>query len=165
MSVCYTLIRLLVFLIFSFLLENGMRSMLFFCSTWFYLFINYWASVVAQMVKNLSAMQETWVWSLGHEYSLEKEMATHSTILACKIPWAEEPEGLQSMGLQRVRHDWAAERALSSWGCAGSLLLLWGLSLVVGEQRLLSSYSTWASHCGGFSCWGAQPLDLWASYL
>ena len=57
------------------------------------------------MVKNLSAMQETRVRSLGGEDPLEKEMATHSTILACRIPWTEEPGGLQSMDLQRVGHD------------------------------------------------------------
>ena len=54
------------------------------------------------MVKNLPAMQETWVQSLGQEESLEKEVAAHSSILACGIPWTEEPGGLQSMGLQRV---------------------------------------------------------------
>ena len=63
------------------------------------------ASLVVQMVRRLSAMLETWVQSLGWEDSLEKEMATHSSILAWKIPWTEEPGGLQSMGLQRVRHD------------------------------------------------------------
>ena len=56
-------------------------------------------------------MLETWVQSLGWEDPLEKEMATHSSILAWKIPWAEEPGGLQSMGLQRVRHDWVIEHA------------------------------------------------------
>ena len=65
------------------------------------------ASPGAQTVKRLSAMQETWVQSLGQEYPLEKEMATHSSILAWKIPWTEEPGRLQSMGLQRVGHDWA----------------------------------------------------------
>ena len=63
------------------------------------------ASLVAQVVKNLPAMQETWVQSLGQEDPLEKGMATHSSILAWEIPWTEEPGGLQSMGLQRVRHD------------------------------------------------------------
>ena len=62
-------------------------------------------SLVAQMVKHLSTMQETLVRSLGQEDSVEKEMATHSTILAWRIPWTEEPGGLQSMGSQRVRHD------------------------------------------------------------
>ena len=60
---------------------------------------------MAQLVKNLPAMQETWVQSLGWEDPLEKGKATHSTILAWRMPWTEEPGGLQSMGLQRVRHD------------------------------------------------------------
>ena len=62
-------------------------------------------SLVAQMVKRLPAMQETWVRFLGWEDLLEKEMAIHSSILAWKIPWKEEPGGLQSMGLQRVGYD------------------------------------------------------------
>jgi len=57
-------------------------------------------SLVAQSVKNLPAMQETWVQSLGQEDPLEKEMATHSSVLAWKISWTEEPGGLQSMMLQ-----------------------------------------------------------------
>ena len=64
-----------------------------------------WASLVAQMVKNLSAMWETWVRSLGWEDPLEKGITTHSSILAWRIPWAEEPGGLKSMGSQRVGHD------------------------------------------------------------
>ena len=64
-----------------------------------------WASLVAQLVKNLPAMQETLVRSLGQEDPLEMEMATHSSILAWRIPWTEEPGGLQPRGLQRVRHD------------------------------------------------------------
>ena len=64
------------------------------------------ASLVAQMVKNLPGMWETWVWSLGQEDLLEKGMVTHSNILAWRIPWTEEPGGLQSMGSQRVGHDW-----------------------------------------------------------
>ena len=62
-------------------------------------------SLVAQMVKCLATMLETLVQSLGQEDLLEKEMATHSTILAGKIPWMEEPGRLQSMGSQRVRHN------------------------------------------------------------
>ena len=61
--------------------------------------------MVAQTVKNLPAMEETKVRSLGWEDSLKKEMATHSSILAWRIPWAEEPDGLQFMGSQRVGHD------------------------------------------------------------
>ena len=59
---------------------------------------NAWASLPAQMVKNWPAKRETWVRSLGGEDPLEKEMATHSSTLAWKIPWMEEPGGLQSMG-------------------------------------------------------------------
>ena len=59
-------------------------------------------SLVAQMVKNPPAMQETQVQPLGQEDPLGKEMATHSSVLAWRIPWTEEPEGLQSMGSQRV---------------------------------------------------------------
>ena len=64
-----------------------------------------WASFVAQLVKNPPAMWETWVQSLGGEDPLEKEMATHSSILAWKIPWTEEPGRLQPTGSQRVRQD------------------------------------------------------------
>ena len=63
------------------------------------------ASLIAQLVKNPPAMQETLVRFLGWEDLLEKEMATHSSTLAWRIPWAEEPGGLQSMGSQRVGHD------------------------------------------------------------
>ena len=60
---------------------------------------------MAEMVKNLPAVQEMQVRSLGREDPLEKRMATHSSILAWRIPWTEKPGGLQSMGSQRVRHD------------------------------------------------------------
>ena len=66
---------------------------------------------MAQTVKNLAAFQEAqemWVWSLGQEDFLEKSMATHPSILACRIPWTEETGGLQSMGSHRLGHDWAA---------------------------------------------------------
>ena len=61
--------------------------------------------LVAQMIKNLPAMQETWVRPLGWEDPLEKEMATHSSIIPWRIPWTEEPARLQSTGSQRVGHD------------------------------------------------------------
>ena len=60
-----------------------------------------------QLLRTHLSIQETWFQSLGWEDPLEKEMATQSSILVWKIPWTEEPGGLQSMGLQRVRHDWA----------------------------------------------------------
>ena len=67
--------------------------------------LSLYASLVAQTVKHLPTMRETWVRSLDWEDPLEKEMATHSSIHAWKIPWTKEPGGLQSMGLQRVGHD------------------------------------------------------------
>ena len=60
---------------------------------------------MAQRLKHLPAVQETWVRSLGQENPLEKKMATHSSILAWRIPWTEEPSGVQSMGSQRVGHN------------------------------------------------------------
>ena len=64
-----------------------------------------WASMVAQRVKNLPAMQETRIQSLGWEDPLEMEMATHSRIFSWRIPWTEEPGRLEYMGSQRVGHD------------------------------------------------------------
>ena len=61
------------------------------------------------MVKSVP-MQEMWVWSLGQEDPLEKEMATYSSIAASEIPWTEEPDGVQSMGSQRVGHDLATKQ-------------------------------------------------------
>ena len=74
-----------------------------------------WASLVAQTVKNLPAMQETQVRSLGQENPLEEGMATCSDVLAWRIPWTEEPGGLQSMGLQRV--NFARLKRLSMHAC------------------------------------------------
>ena len=95
--------------------------------------------LVAQMIKHLPAMQETPVWSQGQEDLLEKGMATHSGILAWRIPWTEE-HGLQSVGLQRDRHDWmtntfnpwkilafcpADESWVEEWSLASFLLSSW----------------------------------------
>ena len=71
-----------------------------------------WASLVAQ-IKNLPATQETWLWFLGWEDPLKKGMAIHSSILAWEIPWTEEPGGWQSMGSQKVGHDWATNTLTS----------------------------------------------------
>ena len=68
--------------------------------------------MVAQRLKCLPALRETWVRTLGREDPLEKEMATHSSILAWRISWMEEPGGLQSTGSQRVGHDWATATAI-----------------------------------------------------
>ena len=66
------------------------------------------------MIKNLPTMQETWVQSLGWEGPLEKGMTIHSTIRAWRIPWTEEPGELQSMGLQRIRHDLETKKQQTS---------------------------------------------------
>ena len=97
-----------------------------------------WASLVAQMVKNLPAMWETRVWSLGWEGPLGKGMATYTSILAWRIPWTQEPGGLQSVGSQRVGHDWATnthththththtqKMALQSWTVSKEEQLKW----------------------------------------
>ena len=67
--------------------------------------LEFWASLVAQRLRRLPTMRETWVRSLGREDPLEKEMATYSSTLAWRVPWREEPGRLQSMGSQRVGHD------------------------------------------------------------
>ena len=113
---------------------------------------------VAQRVERLPAMQETWVRSLGQEDPLEKERATHSSTLAWKIPWTEKPGRLQSMGSQRVGHDWAIAclLVLGLRGCVGFSLvaasedyswvvvcrLLISVSYLVLEQGLSGA---WAS--------------------
>ena len=88
-------------------------------------------SLVAQLVKNLPAMQVTRVRSLGWQDPLEKEMATLSSILAWKIPWTEEPGGLQSTGSQRVRHDWVTN--IFTFIFKGSLETDW-ITLKVGTS-------------------------------
>ena len=82
------------------------------------------SSLVAQMVKNLPVMWRTRIQSLGREDPLEEGMATHSSILAWRIPWTEEPGGLQSMRSRRVRHDW-----LSSSICETESPPVWSQSL------------------------------------
>ena len=71
------------------------------------------ASLVAQIVKNLAAMQESWAWYQGGEYPLEKGMTTYSSILAWEIPWTEVPGGLQYMGSLRFGHNWATNTQLT----------------------------------------------------
>ena len=85
-------------------------------------------SLVAETVKNLPTMQETQVWSLSGEDPLEKEMATHSSILAWRIPWTEEPAGLQSIGLQRVGHNWVTNTLTLyiEHGSRAGIWVIWG---------------------------------------
>ena len=82
------------------------------------------ASLVAQMVKSLPAERETGVQSLGWEHPLEKEIAIHSSILAWKIPWMEEPGGLQFMGSQRVGHNWAISLTYTVLGITSNLKMI-----------------------------------------
>ena len=82
-------------------------------------------SLVAQTVKHLPTMRGTWVRSLGQEDPLEKEMATHSSIFAWRIPWTEEPGGLQCMGLQRVRQDLAMNTFTFTLEGDGVFVRLW----------------------------------------
>ena len=105
--------------------EGSSIREIFFLSFFFWLIISYWrivnrASLVAQTVKNLPAMWETRIRSLGWKDSLEVGMATHSSVLAWRIPWTEEPGGLWSMGSQRVGYDWATNTFTNS-----QLTMLW----------------------------------------
>ena len=77
----------------------------------FRVYYDIYPSLVAQTVKNLPSVQKTWLWSLGWEDLLENGMATHSSILAWRIIWTEEPGLLQSVGSQRVRHNWVTDTA------------------------------------------------------
>ena len=95
-------------------------------------------SLVAQMIKNLPAMQETWVLSLGWENPLEKEMATHSSILAWEIPWTEELGGLQSMGSQRVGHNLANNSFKETPESSLLLCTMWGYM-----NKEVSPHQTW----------------------
>ena len=107
--------------LFWFLCGPSIEFNLFFLSV-FFCFFFLWSKhslslcLRVSMVKNLPAMQQTWVWPQDQEDPLEKEMETHSSILAWRIPWTEKPGRLQSMGLQRVKHDWATNTAhISFW--------------------------------------------------
>ena len=105
-------------------------------------------NLVAQMIKNLPAMQETWVQSLGQEDPLEKGVATHSSILAWRIPWTEEPGGLP-WGLKESDTTEMKECTQFLCGCVGLYCCSWAFS----------SCGVWASHWDGFFCCGAQALE------
>ena len=87
-----------------------------------------WASLVAQTINNLPAMQETWDWSLGREDPLEEGMPPTPSTLVWRIPWTEEPVGLQSVGSQRVGHDWVTKH--NDTTTTGSVRLLLDISPV-----------------------------------
>ena len=111
-----------------------------------------WVSLVAQMVKNLFAMQETRVLSLRQEDPLEKGMATHSSILAWRTLWTEELGRLQSMGSQRLRHDWATNTLYS---------IDWPLSHsgVRASFRLYSRKST-CTFTVSLRIWSSTSMDV-----
>ena len=145
---------------------------------------------MAQVRNNLPAMQETWVWSLGQEDHLEKGMTTHSNILVQRIPWTEEPDRLQSMGLQKVGHDWATNTftsTLMKWSESHSVVTdsLWPQILQasgVGSLSLLQGiFPTeglnpgllhcrwilyWLSHKGSLRIleWVAYPFSRGSSW-
>ena len=105
------------------------------------LILNIWASLIAQMVKSLPAMQETQVWSLGQEDTLEKGMAICSSILAWRIPWSEDLGRLQTMGLQRVGHDWEINTHTYTHTHTHEVQSSWWQG-VCGE-RFSSEFTTW----------------------
>ena len=125
------------------------------------------ASLVAQRLKRLPALWETWVRSLGQEEPLEKEMATHSSILAWRIPWTEEPGGLQSMGSQRVGHDGATSLTFTFAVCTGERETLrererskeredgWGMTCVSVDRERKPDLTA--------SCWLGAQRNRWFS--
>ena len=124
-----------------------------------------WACQVAQWWRIRLPVQETWFLSLGQEDPLEEEMPTHSSILAWEIPWTEEPEGLQSVELQRVGHDWASEREHRT--CAGWRTMCVSLQIVA---LLLLLRSLWpplpspsVQQIPDFSRPGVKRPERWGS--
>ena len=110
------------------------------------LLISLWQSLMAQRLKHLPPVWETWVRSLGQEDPLEKEMVTHSSILAWRIPWTEEPGRLQSMGSQRVRHDWATSLHFTSSLCADIFISLTEIQwkkFIIWYLQSIGKWSSW----------------------
>ena len=116
-----------------------------------------WVSLAAQLVKSLLAMQETQVWYPGWEDALEKGMATRSSIPAWRTPWTEEPGGLESMGSQRVGHDYMTNTHTHFYKKRNKKLnspsLAWRLNNITGPSRLLpASLPTFLRECPLSSC-------------
>ena len=117
--------------------------------TWYHLYKDF---PVAQTVKNLLAVQETRVWSLGQEDPLEKGMAIQCSILAWRIPWTEEPGRLQSMGSQRVGHDWSdfSTQAHAGSSCPWYIVIcLWRMP-----------WCWWLKNTGDFPLYGSSRNTL-----
>ena len=121
--------------------------------------------LITQIIKNLPAMWETRIQPLGEEDSLEKEMATHSSIIAWEIPWTEEPNGLQSLGSQRGRHNWMTVSLLFVNSTVYHLLLSsWYTANLLNS--LTNSNSSAINHLGflclkSFCCCSVIPDSLW----
>ena len=109
-----------------------------------------WASLMARMVKNLPATQETWVQSLGWKDPLEKGMATHSSILAWRIPWTEEPGALQSVGSQRVGHEWATTTNIMNISCYSFCSSILDMGFLVAQmvKNRTAMQETWVRSLG-----------------
>ena len=128
----------------------------------------FWSSLVAQLVKNLPAMQDTWIQSLGWEDLLEKGMATHSNILSWRIPWTEELGGLQSMGLQRVGHNWAIKHSTACVSLVAQMVKnphimqeTWVLSLG-GEDALVKGMTIHSSILAWRFPWREKSGGVWS---
>ena len=100
-----------------------------------------WGFLSVQLIKNLPTMQETWVWSLGREDPLKKEIATHSSILAWRIPWTEEPGGLQSMG-SRLSDIFHCKNHLESHKSMIELPFFWRSQIPERKMLVAQSYPT-----------------------
>ena len=105
-------------------------------------------------LKNLPAVQETGVWSLGWEDSLQKVMATHSSVLAWRIPWMVEPSRIQSMGSQRVRHDWVTNTLICRYSHKGSI---WNLGHLIFLIFVICFDCTRCGICFFFFFFRLQP--------
>ena len=120
---------------------------------------HFWTSLVAQMVKNLPAVWETWVQSLGWEDPLEKRMTTHSNIFAWRIPWPEEPGGLQSTVSQRVGRDWATEQQQQSHPWVASVVPCWRPTHLPRSHSNITS-SMKALLMSSIQNWLSPPLQI-----
>ena len=123
-------------------LHVGSRMHAAYCGT----SVDLWASLVIQRGRRLPAVQETRVRSLGQEDPLEKEMATHSSILAWRIPRMKKPGRLQSMGSQRIGHDWAASLSLSVDVCIQWVVLLTSIFIFLNTLIKFTSLPAWSDN-------------------
>ena len=121
-------------------------------------------SLVVQMVKNIPAMQETKLWPLGREDPLEKGMATHSGILAWRIPWTEEPGGLWFMGSQRVRHNWVTKIfiLICSWDFNMEWVLVLTECYSMSTTKKKKSWFIWAGHSRSWLCPDSVSGSQWS---